>query len=61
MPVCPVTAIFPEEDLPPEWKRFTDVNSAWFSDVTGVGSPGGAAQVGPQGTDHPTCAAFESA
>jgi ferredoxin len=51
VPVCPVTAIFPEDDLPADWKRFTQVNAEWF-EVTGLGSPGGAAQVGPQGKDH---------
>ncbi len=24
VPVCPVTAIFPEDDLPAEWKQFTE-------------------------------------
>jgi ferredoxin len=46
-----VTAIFPEDDLPADWKRFTQVNAEWF-EVTGLGSPGGAAQVGPQAKDH---------
>ncbi len=27
VPVCPVTAIFPEDDLPSEWKQFTAVNA----------------------------------
>ena len=61
VPVCPVTAIFPEDDLPAEWKSFTGVNSEWFGDVTGLGSPGGAAQVGPQATDHPTVAQWQPA
>jgi ferredoxin len=51
VPVCPVTAIFPEDDLPGEWKQFTAVNAEWF-EVTGLGSPGGAAQAGPQPKDH---------
>ena len=59
VPVCPVTAIFPQDDVPQEWKGFIDANTEWFGDVTGLGSPGGAAQVGPQGTDHPTVAAWE--
>jgi ferredoxin len=59
MPVCPVDAIFPEDDLPGEWKPFTAVNAEWFADsVTSLGSPGGAAQVGPQTTDHPTVAGW---
>jgi len=47
-PVCPVTAIFYEDDVPAE---FND-------DVSGVGSPGGAAQVGPSNVDHPVVAAW---
>ncbi len=47
-PVCPVTAIFYEDDVPAEWKQFNAINAEWFSDeISGVGSPGGAAQVGP--------------
>jgi len=51
VPVCPVTAIFPEDDLPAEWKQFAKVNAEWF-EITGLGSPGGAAQAGPQSKDH---------
>ena len=52
-PECPVTAIFSDEELPGEWKQFAAVNAEWFSDaVTGLGSPGGAAQAGPQDKDH---------
>ena len=55
VPVCPVTAIFTEDDVPGEWKQFTAVNAEWFSEaVTGLGSPGGAAQVGPQ-NKRPSC------
>jgi ferredoxin len=62
VPVCPVTAIFPEDDLPSEWKVFAAVNAEWFSDtVSGLGSPGGAAQSGPQPVDHPTVAAWQIA
>jgi ferredoxin len=62
MPVCPVDAIFPEDDLPGEWKPFTAVNAEWFADsVTGLGAPGGAAQVGAQSADHPVVAAWAAA
>ena len=58
-PVCPVTAIFYEDDVPAEWKQFTPVNAEWFNDdVSGVGSPGGAAQVGPAPVDHPVVAGW---
>jgi Fe-S-cluster-containing hydrogenase component 2 len=59
VPVCPVTAIFTEDDVPGDWKQFTAVNAEWFSEaVTGLGSPGGAAQVGPQNEDHPIVAGW---
>ncbi|HVL87907.1 MAG TPA: ferredoxin family protein [Candidatus Thermoplasmatota archaeon] len=27
--VCPVTAIFPEEDVPEQWKEYSTKNRAW--------------------------------
>jgi NAD-dependent dihydropyrimidine dehydrogenase PreA subunit len=58
-PVCPVTAIFYEDDVPAEWKQFTPINAEWFNDtISGIGSPGGAAQVGPSNVDHPVVAAW---
>ena len=59
-PACPVEAIFYEDDVPDNWKQFTPINKEWF-EQTGLGSPGGAAKVGPQGTDHPTVANWVSA
>lgn len=62
VPVCPVTAIFAEDDLPGEWKGFQAVNAEWFTeDVTGLGSPGGASQVGAVDRDHPAVAEWEAA
>lgn len=59
-PVCPVEAIFLAEDVPEEWAEFTTINAAFFDDeVTGLGSPGGAAQVGPAPADHPKVAAYD--
>src|SRR4029079_395961 len=58
-PVCPVTAIFYEDDVPAEWKQFTPINAEFFSEsVSGIGSPGGAAQVGPTEKDHPVVAGW---
>ena len=54
-PVCPVEAIFFEDDLPDEWAEFKDVNAEVFDDI---GSPGSAARVGPVATDHPLIAAL---
>ena len=48
-PVCPVEAIYYEDDGPGPWKDFQKVNSEFFVEL---GSPGGAAKVGPTSTDH---------
>lgn len=32
--VCPVSAIFYEEDVPEEWKPFTDINKDYFQAKT---------------------------
>ena len=29
--VCPVTAIFPVEDLPEKWQNFTEINAKYFT------------------------------
>jgi NAD-dependent dihydropyrimidine dehydrogenase PreA subunit len=29
-PVCPVSAIFPEDAVPDEWKHFTEGNAAYY-------------------------------
>ena len=29
-PVCPVTAIFAEDDVPADWDKFTDLNYEYF-------------------------------
>ena len=47
-PVCPVEAIFYEDDLPDEWEDYIDFNVAFFDDL---GDPGGAAKLGPQDFD----------
>jgi NAD-dependent dihydropyrimidine dehydrogenase PreA subunit len=42
-PVCPVEAIYYEDDVPEPWKAFTEANAGFFSEI---GSPGGASKVG---------------
>src|SRR5699024_7812982 len=42
-PVCPVEAIFYEDDVPDEWERDTVANVEFFDEL---GSPGGAAKTG---------------
>lgn len=29
-PACPVTAIFTEDDVPDEWREFTELNANWY-------------------------------
>ena len=52
-PVCPVEAIFYEDDVPDEWKDYTAANAEFFVDL---GSPGGAAKLGAQEFDAPLLA-----
>ena len=30
-PVCPVTAIFPEEELPEKWQEYVAINTDYFA------------------------------
>lgn len=51
-PVCPVEAIFYEDDLPERWVVHAQDNASWFSTVlpgraTPLDSPGGAGRLGP--------------
>jgi len=54
-PVCPVEAIFYEDDTPEKWKAYYDANVHFFDDL---GSPGGAAKTGALSMDHPLIAAL---
>ena len=49
-PVCPVEAIFYEDDVPGEQADFKKANVDFFADL---GSPGGAAKMGKQDFDAP--------
>jgi NAD-dependent dihydropyrimidine dehydrogenase PreA subunit len=31
-PECPVNAIYPEDALPAEWAKYTEVDARWFKD-----------------------------
>lgn len=35
-PVCPVTAIFAEDDVPDDQKEYTDLDAQWFKDPDAV-------------------------
>ena len=57
-PVCPVEAIFYEDDTPEEWKEYYTANVDFFDDL---GSPGGAAKMGEIDHDHPFIAGLPAA
>jgi NAD-dependent dihydropyrimidine dehydrogenase PreA subunit len=55
-PVCPVEAIYYEDDLPTELEPYKDDNARFFTEpLPGrdepLGSPGGASRVGVSGAD----------
>jgi len=54
-PVCPVEAIYYEDDVPEQWSEYYRANVEFF-DV--LGSPGGAAKLGEIDADHPIIAAL---
>ena len=47
-PVCPVEAIFYEDDVPDQWTSYTQSNADFFDEL---GSPGGASKVGQTDND----------
>ncbi|WP_440713316.1 ferredoxin [Gordonia sp. FQ] len=60
-PVCPVEAIFYEDDLPEEWAPYLTDNADFFEKClpgreSPLGSPGGAMKLGATGTDAPLVA-----
>ena len=64
-PVCPVEAIFYEDDVPAEWSEFIVDNGRFFTDrLAGrpapLESPGGASKVGRVGADTSFVAAHPS-
>ena len=57
-PVCPVEAIFYEDDVPKGWAEFTADNAQFFAEPLpgqseSLHSPGGVSKVGPLGA-YPT-------
>ena len=54
-PVCPVEAIYFEDDLPAEYSEWYDINVRFFDDI---GSPGGAARMAVLDEDEPRVAAL---
>jgi ferredoxin len=53
-PVCPVEAIYYEDDLPGQWASYTAINAEFFDEI---GSPG-AARTGVLAFDHRAVAAL---
>lgn len=65
-PVCPVEAIYYEDDLPEDLKPHLADNEAFFAETlpgrdAPLGSPGGAGKLGPLGVDTPLVAGQPSA
>jgi NAD-dependent dihydropyrimidine dehydrogenase PreA subunit len=54
-PVCPVEAIYYEDDVPPEYSEYLDINASFFDKL---GTPGGAAKLGVIDDDHPVVTAL---
>jgi NAD-dependent dihydropyrimidine dehydrogenase PreA subunit len=55
-PVCPVEAIYYEDDLPSQFQAYQEDNARFFEQTLpgrdgSLGSPGGAAKIGPLGVD----------
>ena len=62
-PVCPVEAIYYEDDLPDELQPYLLDNEQFFTEKLpgrdhALGSPGGAAKLGPTGIDTPLVASL---
>lgn len=56
---CPVQAIYEDRRLPAGELPFLAINREFFgADVSGLDSPGGAADTGPVACDHPAVAAW---
>ena len=60
-PVCPVEAIYYEDDLPTEWAPYLQDNADFFTETLPgrdepLDSPGGAATFGAIGADTPLVA-----
>lgn len=65
-PVCPVEAIYYEDDVPEAWQQYTEDNARFFNEVLPgrdqpLGSPGGAAKLGDLGVDTPLVASLPRA
>ena len=62
-PVCPVEAIYYEDDLPEEYEPDMEDNETFFTmsipgRATALGSPGGATDIGPLEVDAPLVASL---
>ena|GEM_PF-262506 len=60
-PACPVSAIFPEADVPEAQSKFIDINSLWFDDPVAARSQvGGAPATAPAAEAPATAPAAEA-
>jgi NAD-dependent dihydropyrimidine dehydrogenase PreA subunit len=65
-PVCPVEAIFFEDDVPAAWSPYVEDNERFFTETLPgqdgpLASPGGASKVGALAVDTPLVASFRPA
>lgn len=54
-PACPTDAIYYEDDIPDDLKKYRSINAHFFDEL---GSPGGASRIGRADKDHPAVAAL---
>jgi len=54
-PVCPVEAIYYEDDVPPDLLEYAAANTSFFADL---GAPGGASRLGQVQADAPMVASL---
>jgi NAD-dependent dihydropyrimidine dehydrogenase PreA subunit len=64
-PVCPVEAIYYEDDVPAQWSAFTADNARFFTEPlpgrsAPLDAPGGAARTGRVGADTPLVSDYPS-
>lgn len=55
-PVCPVNAIYYDDDVPADQEEFKAASVEFFEEI---GSPGGAAKLGPQQHDSKLAASYQ--
>jgi len=60
-PACPVSAIFPEAEVPAEQQRFIEINSLWYTDPDAARSRVGTGALAPARAAAPVAASTAAA